>query len=492
MKRYFYILFLFVLSLEACYEDKGNYDYDPIAPIEMKGINSEYTVYCMIDTLHINPQFQNKENYDFLWTMFSNTIVQAPVDTISREPELHHRIVEGSDVYTVVLTVINRNNGDRQSFTTQVAIYTQFSKGCYILKEVDGATDIDLLTPESKLVENILEGTSARVAGKPMAFTVCPDINYIDDNGEAQSRVTTVWICSDQDARMLRLDDMTPVYDIHTMFYEEMPNESPRNIFISNNLVYLSNNGCYNLALLVPTAMHKFGYPLRVSNASEGTSDGCSCSKYGILKQSYYMFYDERNGRFLSVNNGIMKRFLDVDQKGNPVNFPYSSNNMDCDLIYMGNSAANGYALMRDRKNQQYMMYKLETAEYDKYDGYLFSPLLKVLYLTSANKIVSGETFGSNETYAFTYFSIGNQLNFFDFTTDSGQEQLNILPGLEGNITLIKHLKIGVNEEYLVVATEQDGHYKLYFCKMIAGRPDLSKTPTVIEGEGKPVQIFVL
>ena len=495
MKKYIYILLLSVLSLEACYEDKGNYDYDPIASIEMSGIETEYTKYCVIDSLHIIPQFRNKENYDFLWTMFSNSIVQAPVDTISYEPELHRQVVENSDNYTIVLTVTDRTTGDQQMFTTRYSVLTQFSKGCYILKEIDGEADVDLLTPEQTLVADILKARSHRLAGKPMGLTVCGDINYVDDDGKKQDRVKTFWVCSDQDAQMLRLDDMTPVYDIHTMFFEERANESPRNIFTmgNTNLVYLSNNGCYNIALMVQTAMHKFGYPIVIQKNLTTDSDNCSCSTYGIEKSVYYMFYDEENCRFLRYCNGKIAPFLDLNTQWMQVQFPYSSNNMNCDLIYMGASATNGYALMRQRESNQYLMYKLETALYDSYaTNYLFSPLLSVQYLSASHKIISGETFGSNLTDAYTYFSIGNQLNLFDFTENPGREELNILPGLEGTISLIKHIKTEDNKNYLVVATEQSGRYKIYFCEMIAGKPDPAKNPIVFEGMGRPKDICIL
>ena len=167
MKKYFYLLFLFIFSLEACYEDKGNYDYNPIPPIEMEGIEPEYPVYSMLDRLQISPQFPNKENYNFTWTLFSTTIVQAPVDTISFEPDLDYKVTEGADTYTLTLIVENKHNGDKQFFNTKVIVRTQYTTGCYILKEIDGETELDLINPEKELLVDILKNTSRRISRKP-------------------------------------------------------------------------------------------------------------------------------------------------------------------------------------------------------------------------------------------------------------------------------------------------------------------------------------
>lgn len=492
MKKLFYILFLSVLCLTGCYEDKGNYDYNPIPPIELSGLEPEYTVYAMIDVLDIVPQFAEKEDCDCLWTLFLTGNPRAEVDTLSTEPDLHHKVVESSGNYTLALTITNRKTGDRQIFQSSVTVQTVYSTGCYILKEVEGQTDVDLITSDQSLAENILAGNETRIEGKPRSFVVCSDINYVDEEGGTHERVKTVWITSEQDARMLTLENMQPVYDLHTMFYEEQPNESPRGMqFVSNNLIYLSNNGCYNLALLIPTAMHKFGLPLEVSNAVADEAKDCACSKYALSSLLYTMFYDEKNERFLIEINGNLYRFSDRDKFGNPTMSP---NNMNSDLIYLCKSQANNYAVMFDKGQQQHVVYKLEKNAYDMYGTELYSPLLEKKELNANAKLPQGETFGCNLQNAFIYFSIGNTLYMFDYNTM--QEQADLLPGLEGDITMVKHIqgtdKEGQSYEYLVVGASQGGRYKLYFCEMLAGKPDLSKTPKVIEGEGAPTDIYIL
>lgn len=485
MKKQFAYLLLFLFCLEACYEDKGNYDYNPVAPIEMSGIGEEYTAISMVGRLQISPKFKDRENYNFAWTMFSNTIVQPKIDTLSTEPDLDYEVTQGADKYTLVLTVEHKESGDRQFFTTQVIVNTKYSVGYYLLKEVDGKTDIDLITPDWELAENILENTSTRLEGTPMSFSVCNDINYIGEDGEREERVKTVWICSDRDVRMLRLENMTPVYDIHTMFYEERPDERPRNLLYmasGSSVGYLSNNGFYQMHLMVESAAHRFGLPLRLSNPEAEESKDCSAAKHVFCGAGYYMFYDELNCRFLLVSNGIMYRFQDTDYLGRPTMSP---NNMNSDLIYMGSTKNFGYALMQDKQTQSKCVYKLEKEAYDK--GKLFSPLLERKELKPSLKIANASVFGHNARYDYFYCATDNQLHLYDF--GQNKETENILPGLDGKITFIQHYykeKILNQEaiEYFAVATEKGGRYKIYFYEMLAGKPDLSKAPKTIEGEG--------
>lgn len=492
MKRILLIVALVALCFTSCYEDLGNYDYNPIAPIELSGFESEYTVYSMIDQLDIVPQFAEKENSDCVWTLFLNGLPQAKVDTLSTEPDLHHKVVESSGSYTLALTIENRKTGDRQVFQSTITIQTEFSSGCYILKEVDGKTDVDLITSKQALAENILDVNNTRLEGSPRSFIVCPDINYVTEEGEPQERVKTVWITSDKDARMLSLETMRPVYDLQSMFYDVQPDESPRNMALTaNNLVYFSNNGCYNCALLIPTAMHKFGYPMEVKNSTSGESKTCSCAKYLVNSTSYSMFYDEQNERFLIAQYGNLNHFSNYDRYYRPT---YSPNNMNSDLLYMGKMAWWGYALMYDKTAQQHVIYKLETLRYESYGAELCSPLLEKKVVSESAQLLKGETFGHNLNSTFFYYSIGNTLNMFSY--DTMQEQSDILPGLEGKISMIKHLQgynaTGQRYEYLAVATSLNGRYKLYFCPMLAGKPDLTKEAKIVEGEGAPVDLYIL
>lgn len=485
MKRIICSIFIAVSAfLASCYDDKGNYDYSTIEDIVLTGMESEYSVVTAFDTLRISPQFAGKENYDCLWTIFPSTSADAVPDTLSTLPDLEYAVTHEPNTYTLVLTVISKLNGDKQYFSSQVEIRSEYSVGCYILKEIEGETDIDLYSPEFELASGILHGTSGRVVGRPISFAVCNGQNYLDEEGNSL-QAKTVWICSDQDVRNLRLDNMEPIYDIHSMFVEEPEGEQPRNLFAAPNacMVYMSNNGYYSMALMVG-GTHKFGLPLQVRNTSGGEPTNSAGASSVLNGQSYTMFYDELNCRFLMDWNGLLYRFLDTDILGEPT---ISPNNMNADLVYMGKTGTMGLALMESRENHSRKLYRLETSEYDNYEHELYSPLLEEMEVSSDLNLATATLFGHNTSIAYLYYAVGSQLYLYDY--NSKREDVISLSGISGEITYIGDISTnfftGSVVEYFVLATETDGHYTLSFYRMLAGRPDLSQEPVVIEGEGR-------
>lgn len=479
--------------LASCYDDKGNYDYSTIEDIVLTGMESEYSVVTAFDTLRISPQFAGKENYDCLWTIFPSTSADAVPDTLSTLPDLEYAVSHEPNTYTLVLTVISKFNGDRQFFTSQVEIRSEYSVGCYILKEIEGETDIDLYSPEFELGGNILHGTSGRIAGRPLSFAVCNDQTYLDEDGTINRMVKTVWVCSDADVRMFRLDNMKLIYDIHSMFVEEPEGEQPRGLFStpSSSMGYLSNNGYYDMQLLV-MGVNKFGLPLQVRNASSGEPSNSAGAVPILLGQLYVMFYDDLNCRFLQVSAGRMYHFLDTDIQGEPA---ISPNNMNADLVYMGKTGANGLALMRSRGDDHALsLYKLEVNAYDTYESELYSPLLEMVDVTSLSNMANASLFSHNTSLPFLYYVNGNQVYLYDYNSKS--ESAISLPGITGNITCIQDLTTtfftGSSTEYFVIATEENGHYTIHFYQMLAGRPNLSADSYVITGEGSVKSITII
>lgn len=486
MKKIMYSILVAVgLFAASCYDDKGNYDYTTIGEIVVTGMEESYSVVTAFDTLHISPQFEGKENYDCLWTMYPNLSADAVPDTLSTMPDLEYPVTHEPNTYTLVLTVISKLNGDRQYFTSEVEIRSEYSVGCYILKEVEGQTDIDLYSPEFELAPDILHSTSSRVAGRPLSFALCSEQTILDENGIMNTGVKTIWICADEDVRNLRLDNMEPLYDIHSMFIEEPEGEQPQNLFSAPNycMAYMSNNGYYNMATMVP-GVHKFGLPLQVRNTSGGEPTNCAPASVVLNGQSYTMFYDELNCRFLMDWNGRLYRFLDTDVAGDPT---ISPNNMNADLVYMCKTGTMGLALLASRGDQARRLYRLETSEYENYEHQLFSPLLEETEVSSDLNLANATLFGHNTSIAYLYYAIGNQLYLYDY--NAKREDAIALSGITGDITYIDDISTNFftenTVEYFVVATESEGHYTIYFYRMLAGRPDLSQEPVVIEGTGR-------
>ena len=99
MKQVFYILIVFLLT--ACYDDKGNYDYEEINTITVH-LDDVYsyrldgdTTVCIIPELSQSLQ-KNKDNLEFMWLhSVINEFIEGHgnCDTISRIDTLRFHIV---------------------------------------------------------------------------------------------------------------------------------------------------------------------------------------------------------------------------------------------------------------------------------------------------------------------------------------------------------------------------------------------------------------
>ncbi|MVT08809.1 PKD-like family lipoprotein [Chitinophaga tropicalis] len=82
LSRYKYLLLagLFFLTLQACYKDKGNYDYAPLPPVVVIDTNSyltSYTKVYTVDSLIIDPVISysgNIEDLSYEWQMWDNSV----------------------------------------------------------------------------------------------------------------------------------------------------------------------------------------------------------------------------------------------------------------------------------------------------------------------------------------------------------------------------------------------------------------------------------
>lgn len=480
MKRILYILLLNFLILGSCYKDKGNYDYNPIPKIEMKGMGSEYDV-LTLDQLQVDPQFINKEDYVFLWTLFNEKIV----DTISKEPILDYIVLKNPGTYTLALTVENKKNQDRQVFKSKVVVETPFTNGWYILKAIDGRTEVDQITKDWEVSPNLLKNIQgSSLAGKPVGLAYTKGISYIDPVGEKHKEMKILWALSDQDGRTMRIDNINLAYNLNQAFFTWIPNQENRAVQQRlSSLTYYSNQGLYDLELAIGSFMHRFGDRVQLINPASGASTNYVLSKRSYMVSGYNMYYDELNSRFLIYKNGYLFQFMDTDRRG--IQVEVKPNGMNSDLLYLGRSTNNGYAIMRNRNSLEYGAYKLELNAINT-DYTYYAPILKYKQLPKSMKITEANVFANNAELPYIFYSTGTDVNMYD--VDNDKESLNIIPNQDGKVTYLKHLywrSLGnPSFEYFIVGTEKDGRYKLSFYQMLAGRPDLSKEVKVVEGEG--------
>lgn len=484
MKKTIVGLFLAVFVLGSCYKDKGSYDYNPIPKIVINGIKPEYKV-IKDQRLQINPEFSNKEDYKAVWTIFEEQNPTGKVDTVSTSLNLDYLMDKRVNKYTLVLTLENLKNQDVQIFKTQLDVQTVFTSGWYVLKNMNGMTELDHIASDWSKTPNILSAIQgSSLPGKAVGMAYTAEINYVDKDGVKENKARTLWAVSDKGGRMMRIDDMSVAYSLEDAFFSWTPNQTPRGIRQQQGAIaYYSDQGLHNMYLITASAMHRFADRMRISNLSFGDPESYILSKSNYVTYNFTMFYDELNARFLADVNGTLIRFMDYDSKGYPVSV--KPNKMNSDILFMGRNENHGYALMKNRTSGDATMYKLDIAGYNNANTY-HSPIMGTTSIAASNEVLRAKVYGINAELPYLFYSTGNNLHMYD--CDNGKETLNIIPAFDGEVTLIKHVFWRfMNEprfEYFIVATEKAGRYKIYFYQMLAGKPNLSKEVRVIEGEG--------
>ena len=154
------------MTLSACYDDKGNYDYHELEAVRIDtvgaGLQSQYSI-MRFDVLNLEPNIffegkqvtdDSKAPLDYLWTIFSaNSGVGASVviDTIGHERILNTPITRTGGNYYVQLVVTNRHDGIRQFFRIPVAVSEVFDGGWMVFYEradQPGYSDVALIYNE--------------------------------------------------------------------------------------------------------------------------------------------------------------------------------------------------------------------------------------------------------------------------------------------------------------------------------------------------------
>jgi len=200
-----------MLTMGACYEDEGNYDYHEldVVAIDTVGadIQAQYSI-MRFDTLRLQPNvyFNGKlvgnadeVPLDYLWTIYSATTgvgANQVTDTLSKQRNLEAVISRTGGNYLVQLVVTNRNDGIRQFFRLPVAVSEVFDGGWMVFYEradEPGYSDLALVyNPWTKLnanynryYTNLYEATNGHLlAGHPIrcldiAVSLASGNNYV-------------------------------------------------------------------------------------------------------------------------------------------------------------------------------------------------------------------------------------------------------------------------------------------------------------------------
>lgn len=498
----------FILSIIAssllfigCYDDKGNYDYTDLSTIDISGIDEEYSRISFKDTLRITPTVTSSDandTFEYLWTL-NPSYKSVPSggsiesDTIGNEQTLNYPVKLSKGMYDVVLKLTNSLTGYSTFHTTSLEVKTEFSLGFYVLKDVNGNTDMDLHLPDGGVSESLITQVEGQaLPGAPRSMGIIFQYSYIDPATDEYAAPTALSVCAGKDARVYNLQDMSIMFTHETMFFGAAPtDETPYYIYPNcYGIGYLSDKGSYFNYQFASSGMNsagKFGYPTPISN---GCRPNINCMYNSLGEGQYaggcFYFFDEQNRRFLECNfNGDLNAFEDGDT---PVPENY-------DLAFLGRNAigedCRGYALFKDKQASGKLYLYLLTLDYTSY----MNPVKKVGEIPATSDMNRATLYAINERdVRVMYFVADNKLYMFDIEQ---QTETNITPtDLAGDeeITYISNRywkgenDLPNNFNYLTIATYKDGKYKVYMYNITGGQP-VGKPQRLLKGEGKAVKM---
>lgn len=124
-----------VTGLVACYEDKGNYDYQPINEVAISGIEKEY-VRQKWDELSIEPKLtfsaQNTDDLVYCWEVDGKVVS----DQLNLKYTVSNNIAD--DVYKCRLGVLNKSQNSHYYCDFALQVVSPYEKGILVLSEQDG------------------------------------------------------------------------------------------------------------------------------------------------------------------------------------------------------------------------------------------------------------------------------------------------------------------------------------------------------------------
>ena len=491
----FQAVFLLLFGMVSCYDIDENYEYKPRTELSvvLNGLKDSYI--SLEDTLYCYPDIKVSDSAHELkyeWSIFmaydkDKAPDVVPVTIIGEEEVLRYPVTEKPNFYTVMLRVVNENTAQEVCVYEDIQVINELSEGFYVMKEVEGDSDLDLHFLDGGKLENLLyRKNGVRLVGAPNSCSVLLKYSYIDTTTTAFVPTTALALATKEDFQIVDVADLGTIYSHENMFYGDVPEgeESLFACFHCYGTSYFSDKGTYfSYYDLVWGDGGSGKFPVATS-----INGGCKPNINICSDGSNVFFFDELNGRFLCIDaNGGLQGY--PDQGGEPVNGILHS------LLFLGNTGGKQVAILRDADDAEKLwLYELELVVEDPWWGGTMvnpdNPVAKVSEISS-EKLKKAELFCSNETSArILYFVTEGQVYAYDI--DNQTETLLNLEGLGEEVRFIRHRYwTGATDseekfDCLVVGTQTGKDYKICMYDLTGGMTTGSVARS-FTGEGRAV-----
>jgi len=465
MKKNYILLLLSLLLIAACTKDEGNYDYQAINELDIKGVNAEYLLRTGIDTLKIKPIIAGTldptvapNRYRHLWIVRLSTFVY---DTVGRERNLTYPIKLSPVPYDLFYRVLDKETGVTWSANVKLNIRTPFSKGILIMGEDDeGYAEAEMLSMLSDTVhvKHILSSSALPKLRDPISLVHTSGTDnysklwaFTKSGSYFLDRATMAGNPANTFSRTLYVSEALDASSLHPVAYAPQIRTAAGAIGSTLYRAMITKGG--DVFASVPLLMGGdfFNNPVnRLATAQNVRIPAAPYILYPINSMNSFMWYDTQNNRFLnytSIGSAVASTTIaDVAGGAFPWNQPagrtlvYAENTRNTDG---GSTNGNSFAIMKDA-DQTHHIYKFYA------NG--TNPAKRALYTIKSMAIDFDKAkfyaFSSNRTVVF--YAVGNKLYAYDY--NPGFEKIYTFPAINDEISMIKfdtQIDFSVNSLYI-------------------------------------------
>lgn len=401
-----FILIVFCCVFVSCYKDKGNYDYQDVNELSFLNIDTAkgYTVF-LGDVLTVTPQLKGTQDptgsgksYTYEWSLD----LPEKDSVLSREKNLHVKLVVPPGKYTLQFKATDPETGIRFHIRTQLLVTTKIFEGYLVMNEVNGKTRLDMLSyyrsdDRFELLTDVLSqmGSTAPVQGKPkQVFCIETEVFNITPQTYRIYLVT--------ETGTYKIDPETfgynPLYDFRYEMVGNLPgNFKPANL--NGSLQYLFMPATYMTEAnnIYTRTYQGVVFPYVPVNTYAGEPKPFKAfPQVAAYDDGFTIFnIDKRMFTFGTLGN------VNVTDIAPGNGFPEGK-----DMVYMEDNAYTGlgYAVMKDPGVANYYLLRF-------YPGYSFSDYFEPINAVDFDKATH---FAASPELGYFFYSVGGKLYEYD------------------------------------------------------------------------------
>lgn len=471
---------LVLLSVSSCSQDEGNYNYiseDELMAVQI-GHLKELSVKAN-SLLAVTPQLNNDDEsrYSYLWYTIADSHPYKK-DTLSIERNLSVNCNLEVGDYKLYFQVKDEAREIYKSVTTSLKVTaSDINKGWYVMKYMNGNTDLDYFALNGEDRSNLLTGVlgSTALIGKPVGMVyLSKSYNHEKKNPDGTTTMlysqSVYQIVTNKDMITLNANDMSLLKTLDEEFYEK-PSEINfqyvavdnfnQNSLINGKNVHFLGSGVGKWSYQNVGDFDFFPYIL-TSWFDTHLYDRKKKLFYNPAYSSYCYPYGMSEDEFTSFKDKEMLRFF---QRSLISDFDVSV-----------------YALFKGIADGKYYVSEFSLW----FSIYLSEP---VFYeLSSTDDLPTADVMTAPLGPSVIYYAKGNLLKVHK--VNLGVEEVLKTFGTDEHITYIKNIKgieaDGTDFNDLFVATNSANGYKIYRFPLIGSSGEANTaSPAVMTGTGE-------